>query len=143
MSVMAKHMSPVPQFMSLKEKEALGWVDDGDVKTIAADGEYSLSALGTAKLSDAVGYKLDIPEKDKTLYLEYRNFAADGNKYDCQDKDLYKIDGNQVDKTKMKSGLVCCRSRFIIILLMTQSEIISRFIIRLIIYKSCLKIVGC
>lgn len=107
MSVMAKHMSPVPQFMSLKEKEALGWVDDGDVKTIVADGEYSLSALGTTKLSDAVGYKLDIPEKDKTLYLEYRNFAADGNKYDCQDKDLYKIDGNQVDKTKMKSGLVC------------------------------------
>lgn len=34
MSVMAKHISPVPQFMSLKEKEVLGWTDENDIKTI-------------------------------------------------------------------------------------------------------------
>ena len=30
MSVMAKHISPVPQFMSLKEKEVLGWTDENE-----------------------------------------------------------------------------------------------------------------
>ena len=45
MSVMAKHISPVPQFMSLKEKEVLGWTDENDIKTILSEGEYSLKAL--------------------------------------------------------------------------------------------------
>lgn len=106
MSVMAKHMSPVPQFPSVKEKEVLGWVDDGDIQTIIASGEYSLRALGTAG-QGVVGYTLDIPEKGKTLYLEYRNFDSNGNKYDSQYKDLYKTNGNRVDRLAMKSGLVC------------------------------------
>lgn len=45
MSVMAKHISPVPQFMSLKEKEVLGWADENDIKTILSEGEYSLKAF--------------------------------------------------------------------------------------------------
>lgn len=45
MSVMAKHISPVPQFISLKEKEVLGWVDENDIKTILSEGEYSLKAF--------------------------------------------------------------------------------------------------
>ena len=106
MSVMAKHMSPIPQFPSVKEKEVLGWVEDGDVQTIIASGEYSLRALGTAGHGIA-GYKLDIPEKGKTLYLEYRNFASNGNKYDSQYKELYKTNGKRVDSLPMKSGLVC------------------------------------
>ena len=48
MSVMAKHISPVPQFMSLKEKEVLGWADENDIKKILSEGEYSLKALGTS-----------------------------------------------------------------------------------------------
>ena len=102
MSVMAKHISPVPQFMSLKEKEVLGWADENDIKTILSEGEYSLKALGTSGT-----YKMDIPEKGKTLYLEYRNFEDNGNKYDSQYKQMFKINGNRVDKIPLKSGLVC------------------------------------
>ena len=50
---------------------------------------------------------MDIPEKGKTLYLEYRNFENNGNKYDSQYKQLFKINGNRVDKISLKSGLVC------------------------------------
>ena len=107
MSLMAKHISPVPQFISVKEKEALGWVHEGDVETLVADGEYNLRALGTSGGKGAIGYKLDIPAKNKTLYLEYRNFETDSNKYDSQYKTLYKMNGNTVDRIPMKSGLVC------------------------------------
>ena len=100
MSVMAKHISPVPQFMSLKEKEVLGWTDENDIKTILSEGEYSLKALGTSGADN-------IPEKGKTLYLEYRNFEDNGNKYDSQYKQMFKINGNRVDKIPLKSGLVC------------------------------------
>ncbi len=106
MSAMAKHLSPIPQLISVKEKEVLGWVNDGDVETIIADGQYNLRALGTSG-HGTIGYKFDIPEKGKTVYLEYRNFGADGNKYDSQDKKQYKIDGNKVDSLIIKSGLVC------------------------------------
>lgn len=107
MSVMAKHISPVPQFMSLKEKEVLGWADENDIKKILSEGEYSLKALGTSGTDNITGYKMDIPEKGKTLYLEYRNFEDNGNKYDSQYKQMFKIDGNRVDKIPLKSGLVC------------------------------------
>ena len=107
MSVMAKHISPVPQFMSLKEKEVLGWADENDIKTILSEGEYSLKALGTSGMDNITGYKMDIPEKGKTLYLEYRNFEDNGNKYDSQYKHMFKINGNRVDKIPLKSGLVC------------------------------------
>ena len=107
MSVMAKHISPVPQFMSLKEKEVLGWTDENDIKTILSEGEYSLKALGTSGADNITGYKMDIPEKGKTLYLEYRNFEDNGNKYDSQYKQMFKINGNRVDKIPLKSGLVC------------------------------------
>ena len=107
MSVMAKHISPVPQFMSLKEKEVLGWADENDIKTILSEGEYSLKALGTSGTDNITGYKMDIPEKGKTLYLEYRNFEDNGNKYDSQYKHMFKINGNRVDKIPLKSGLVC------------------------------------
>lgn len=56
---------------------------------------YLFDKGGSIKLSHQRGY-----------YAEYRNFGTNGNKYDCQDKRLYKINGNQVDKTKMKSGLL-------------------------------------
>ena len=107
MSVMAKHISPVPQFMSLKEKEVLGWADENDIKTILSEGEYSLKALGTSGTDNITGYKMDIPEKGKTLYLEYRNFEDNGNKYDSQYKQMFKINGNRVDRIPLKSGLVC------------------------------------
>ena len=38
MSAMAKHMSPVPQFISVKEREAKGWLTSDNVKTIYQNG---------------------------------------------------------------------------------------------------------
>lgn len=69
MSVMAKHISPVPQFMSLKEKEVLGWADENDIKTILSEGEYSLKALGTSGTDNITGYKMDIPERVRHCIL--------------------------------------------------------------------------
>ena len=107
MSVMAKHLSPVPQFISVKEQEALGWTGAEQLPVLTADGTYSLSASGTQNAGAVIGYKMNIPTKNKTLYLEYRNFEETGNKYDSQVKKFYKADGSQVDAFNLKSGLVC------------------------------------
>lgn len=107
MSVMGKPISPVPQLISVKEQEALGWLGDENIHTLQADGEYTLTALGSRDNSAIVGYKMDIPEKNKTLYLEYRDFTEKGNPYDSQTKKLYKTNGSQVDGTNLQSGLVC------------------------------------
>ena len=55
-----------------------------------------------------MGYKVDIPETGKTLYLEYRNFSAGGSKYDnTQDKALTSTSGTGVSPIDITSGLVC------------------------------------
>ena len=54
-----------------------------------------------------MGYKLNIKGTNKTLYLEYRNFGENGNKYDCQSRDFYKADGTKLKGLSITSGLVC------------------------------------
>lgn len=107
MSAMAKHMTEVPQFISIKEKEALGWTTQEGLVTIKTSGEYELKAMGTNGKAATYGYKLDVPELNKTLYLEYRNFGAGGNIYDTADKDILNKNGDKLKGTSMKSGLVC------------------------------------
>lgn len=104
MSAMAKHLSPIPQGISLKEKEALGWVDDNSLVTLASDGSYKVNSSGE---NGVIGYKFNIKDKNKTLYLEYRNFGENGFKYDCQSNDLFKADGTKLNGVNLKSGLVC------------------------------------
>ncbi len=110
MSVMAKPISPVPQYITLKEREAMGWLDEDDVIRIASDGEYTIRQTGAYGSSFAVGCRLEIPEKGKTLYLEYRNFGVGGNKYDSQSKEIRKADGTILKGLALKSGLVCSLS---------------------------------
>ena len=107
MSAMAKHTSPVPQFISVKEREAKGWLTSDNVKTIYQNGQYTLKEASTRGDSQIVGYKLNLKGTDKTLYLEYRNFGTGGNKYDCQSKELYKTDGTKLKGLIIGSGLVC------------------------------------
>ncbi len=110
MSAMSNAISPVPQGITIKEKEALGWVDEKSLKTIKADGQYTLKAAGiSASESDIAGYKIAIPGIEKVLYLEYRNFGNGGNKYDSQTKKLTRTDGANVSgmNLNLKSGLVC------------------------------------
>ena len=103
MSAMANAISPVPQGLSIKEKEALGWTDHSTLKTITEPGKYKVKLSGTATgTDDCIGYKAGIPELNRTLYLEYRNFSTDGSKYDKSEKQL-----TNSETSNIKSGLVC------------------------------------
>lgn len=103
MSAMANAISPVPQGLSIKEKEALGWTDHSTLKTITEPGEYKVKLSGTTTgTDDCIGYKAGIPELNRTLYLEYRNFSTDGSKYDKLEKQL-----TNSETSNIKSGLVC------------------------------------
>lgn len=105
MSLMGKPMSPVGQYVSVKERESLGWLDSSEVVAMPSAGEYTLSvAHGTG----VVGYKMDLPS-GKTLYLEYRRFDDNANKYDSYEKTVYSCKDNQPLKLvkSFKSGLVC------------------------------------
>mgnify|MGYP000382201172 CR=1 FL=1 len=100
---MANAISPVPQGLSIKEKEALGWTDHSTLKTITEPGEYKVKLSGTATgTDDCIGYKAGIPELNRTLYLEYRNFSTDGSKYDKSEKQL-----TNSETSNIASGLVC------------------------------------
>lgn len=61
--------------------------------------KLSGTATGT---DDCIGYKAGIPELNRTLYLEYRNFSTDGSKYDKSEKQL-----TNSETSNIKSGLVC------------------------------------
>lgn len=108
LSAMSNAISPVPQGLTIKEKEALGWTNGVMLKEIVAPGQYQLKMSGIAGTESCVGYKVDIPKTKKTLYLEYRNFSSDGNKYDnTQNKALTNTSGDSVSPTSITSGLVC------------------------------------
>ena len=106
MSIMGKPIGPVGQFVSAKEREAMGFLDEHQVQTINASGTYTLDVL--TKGGGVMGYKMDIPSINKTLYLEYRNFQGTANKYDSQNKDIYSfVTGKKDGGLTLKSGLVC------------------------------------
>lgn len=106
MSIMGKPIGPVGQFVSAKELESLGFLDEHQVQTINASGTYTLDVL--TKGGGVMGYKMDIPSINKTLYLEYRNFQGSANKYDSQNKDIYSfVTGKKDGGLTLKSGLVC------------------------------------
>lgn len=92
MSIMGRRTSPVGQFPSAKEREALGWLGD-QIQPLNGDGSYTLSEASNA--TNTVAYKKDL-STGKTLYLEYRRFDEKGNKYDAQGQ-----------TNKVKSGLIC------------------------------------
>ena len=107
MSTMSNAISPVPQGISIKEKEALGWTDHHTLQEIKYTGDYTLRVNGTNGMQDCVGYKVNLPNQNKTLYLEYRNFSADGSKYDTQSKTITDSKGQNVNGMNINSGLVC------------------------------------
>lgn len=107
MSAMGKPLSPAVQFISVKEREALGFLSEDEIPALSRDGAYSL--LVSAPYSEGVvGYKLSLPKLGKTLYLEYRRFDGARNKYDTKEKELYACStGELVRGQTLKSGLVC------------------------------------
>lgn len=106
MSLMGEHFSPIGQYISVKERESLGWLDSGQIQTIEKDGTYKLSV--SSAQSGVIAYKQDLPN-GKTLYLEYRRFDEKSYKYDNKDKMLYSCNNGYLIKgVTLKSGLVCC-----------------------------------
>lgn len=106
MSAMANAISIVPQYISTKEREALGWLNEDTVYTVLNEGTYSVKVTANER-NGIVGYKCFIPSMEKTLYLEYRKFDGDKNKYDSQSKIIYNKDGDLIKQITVKSGLVC------------------------------------
>ena len=105
MSLMGKHLSPIGQYISVKERESLGWLDENQIKTIEKNGTYKLSR--TSAQNGIAAYKRDLPN-GKTLYLEYRRFDEYDNKYDNQNKKVYSYNyGADLKGINLKSGLVC------------------------------------
>ena len=107
MSAMGKPISPIVQYVSVKEREALGFLDETQLPALAKDGEYMLNVVAP-HAEGIVGYKLDLPSVNKTLYLEYRRFEGEENKYDTKSKTVYSCRFNELIKGQtLKSGLVC------------------------------------
>lgn len=105
MSLMAKHLTPIGQYISVKERESLGWLDNNQIKTIDKNGTYTLYPASAQ--NEVVAYKRDLPN-GKTLYLEYRQFDDNGNKYDTKNKKLYSCNtGDLIKGVTLKSGLIC------------------------------------
>ena len=96
MSVMGKHTTNVAQYMSIKEREVMGWLDDNQIINITQNGDYTLDVISSKiPTNQILGYKINLTDINKTLYLEYRNFENGQNKFDCK------------EGQNIKSGLVC------------------------------------
>lgn len=107
MSTMSNAISPVPQYISSKEREALGWIENKNIKTITEEGTYTINVTKDELNDEVVCYKFNLKNSNKCVYLEYRNFKTELNKYDFQSKDVYNQNGNKISGINIKSGLVC------------------------------------
>lgn len=105
MSLMGKHLSPIGQYISVKERESLGWLGEEQIQTIRRNGAYTLSPASAQ--DGTVALKRDLPN-GKTLYLEYRRFDEHSNRYDNQSKKIFSCrSGDLIKGISLKSGLVC------------------------------------
>lgn len=96
MSVMGKHTTNVAQYMSIKEREVMGWLNESQIKSVSQNGSYTLDVISSnIETNKALGYKVNLKDIDKTVYFEYRNFENGQNKYDSK------------EGQNIKSGLVC------------------------------------
>lgn len=107
MSAMSNAISPIPQYISSKEREALGWLDKSNIAYIDSAGEYTVNVTSSQASSGVVCYKINVGGTNKTLYLEYRDFTGFANKYDRQEKIVYNANGNISSHINLKSGLIC------------------------------------
>lgn len=107
MSAMANALSPIPQYISAKEREALGWFEKDNVKYIESQGTYTINLTTDSASNGVICYKLNLADSQKTVYFEYRRFDGTANKYDSQSKIVYNANGDLVKAPCLKSGLVC------------------------------------
>lgn len=108
MSAMGKHTSPFAQYITAKEREDLGWLNENHVKNITKIGKYTVN-LSTDKLNDEViAYKAGLRTIEKDLYIEYRRFDSNLNRFDTQKKNILNLskDGEKLTGITLKSGLL-------------------------------------
>lgn len=107
MSAMAKAISPVPQYISSKEREALGWIGEENILKIPSPGIYSINVTSDGVEDGVICCKIELEGGLKTAYLEYRDFENGANRYDSQNKEVYNAEGDLIKGMTLKSGLVC------------------------------------
>lgn len=108
MSAMANAITPAPQYISAKEREALGWLEADNVSNLTSQGDYTINVTKSEAPTGVVCYKYALPNTNKILYLEYRKFDGTENKYDSQSKTIKNSSGVIVSGISgLKSGLVC------------------------------------
>lgn len=120
MSPMAKYFSPIVQFMTARERQAAGWLDDENITPITQAGTYTLQPMRDSKQNGTMAYTLEL-SGNKKLYLEYR-YSDDKmvNRFDCNPEKrekIYNAVGNEVKMAGLrKSGLLAyvvdMRSKF-------------------------------
>lgn len=117
MSSMAKAISPVVQFMTSRERQAAGWLNNENITPITEAGTYTLQPTKDKRQDGTVAYTLELPNSRK-LYLEYR-YVDDSkvNRFDCNGgkRELYKYNTgadpawvSAGNSGLNKSGLLAC-----------------------------------
>lgn len=105
MSVMGQHTTAVAQWPSVKERESLGWLGSGQVKTMDRNATYRIARADLQ--NGTVAYKQDLPG-GRTLYLEFRRFDDKANQYDNLKRKIYYVETGRVSsEPAINSGLVC------------------------------------
>lgn len=107
MSAMATAIGPIPQYISSKEREALGWLKAENISDITASGDYTVYAASDTATENIICFKLSLAAINKTVYFEYRCFDGDTNKYDTQSKEVFNANGDRINGISLKSGLLC------------------------------------
>lgn len=109
MSAMANVIKPIAQFVTSREREALGWLDEQNVKPITQAGTYTLPPVKDSRQTGTIAYTLELPGTRK-LYLEYRyveELTVNRFDFNASKRKLYNALGNQVGLAGLnKSGLL-------------------------------------
>ena len=108
MSAMGKHTSPIAQYITAKEREDLGWLNEKHVKKITEVGRYTINLSKDVLSEEIIAYKAGLRSVEKDLYIEYRRFDSDLNRFDTQKKNILNLSKNSEKLTgiTLKSGLL-------------------------------------
>ncbi len=106
MSAMGKPLSPAVQFISVKGARSPGSFRGTISSLFRATARIRLMCPRRTRRGRLD--KLELPERGKTLYLEYRRFEGSANRYDTKSKELYSCATvSFIRGQTLKSGLVC------------------------------------
>lgn len=101
-SSMGRRATYVPQFVTAKERDKMGWLSSSNVKQIKKNGTYHISLTKDTIGAETVAYKILDEDDDKEYYLEYRRFDTGLNRFD---NFKASFSGNLAYSGRMDNGL--------------------------------------